>query len=144
MMRHFWGNLVCGDLVFLFLLMGFATLPAAAQGPAALMMEKPAAPEEKKEEEHAEEEHTTEQEEHEEQADIDSECDEAIGELVSAVEQLTAENARLTTELTELRGRYDEHHTRHHDTSEEHTEQLPEPEPVPEERHAWFRPIGKR
>ncbi len=93
---------------------------------------------EEKEGEHAEE--TTEQE----QADIDSECDEAIGELLTAVEQLTAENARLSTELTELRGRYDEHHTRHHDTSEEHTEQLPEPEPVPEERHAWFRPIGKR
>ena len=49
-MRHFWGNLGCGGLVFLFLFLGVATLPAAAQGPAAPLMEKPAVPEEKKEE----------------------------------------------------------------------------------------------
>ncbi len=49
-MRHFGGNLCCWGLVFLLLFMGVATLPAAAQGPAAPLMEKPAAPEEKKEE----------------------------------------------------------------------------------------------
>lgn len=96
--------------------------------------------EKEKEEEKEEEKEDAEQETDEEETDAST--DETIGQLLDTIERQDAEIERLTTELTELRGRYDEHHTRHH--SEPERQELPEPEPIPEERHAWFRPIRKR
>lgn len=92
--------------------------------------------EHKKEEEHKEEEHAEETDE--EETDVDTELE----ELYALIDERDAEIERLSTELAELRGKYEEHHTRHHAAQEQR--ELTEPEPVPEERHLWFKRIGKQ
>lgn len=94
---------------------------------------------EEEKEEHAEE--TDEQETHEEEPDVDEE----LAELISIIDERDAEIERLKSELADLRGRYDEHHARHHAEHEQQQQSgLPEPEPEPEERHWYFKPIKQR
>jgi len=97
------------------------------------MLENEKEEQKEEEEEHAEEEHHEPEQTH---------VDEEFQDLFDIIDARDAEIEQLRTELAELKGRYDEHHTRHH--AEQERRELPEPEPTPEERHIWFKPIGKR
>ncbi len=94
-----------------------------------------------------ENEHQEPPEESEESGLDESECDATIADLLDEIDRLIAENEQLRADLATHAGRLDElERTRHEHAPagqhEQQREQLPEPEPVPEERHFWFRRIG--
>jgi len=91
-----------------------------------------------------EEQHEPEREpEPDEDNQDEDQCDEAIADLLNRIDQLAASNEQLRAEVSELREQLSKH-----DSEYEHTRRVEErpadgSESTPEERHFYFRRIGK-
>lgn len=72
--------------------------------------------------------------------------DEEINTLLSEIERLTAENAAIISRLGECESAIAalREHKHEPEPEPEPEPKLPEPEPIPEERHFWYRTVGKR
>lgn len=90
----------------------------------------------------------SENEDDNQEPDEDELIDQEIAALISEVERLTAENAAIISRVGECESaiaglREHKHEPEPKPEPEPEPERLPEPEPIPEERHLWYRHIGR-